>query len=173
MRSQMPALGLREYWYPALAEGAAVRARRSTTVRISERTSCSSGEAWRGWRPSPLSCTSRSAFSRYASAMSRSEGAGGGLCGRSGARSGFRARRGRGRSTRHRRPGGVFVDEPDDQRCRGSSSRAKKADLDSTRQGNTLGRCAVIEAFAGPVVEPVRDRVELGLAVGGEVGALR
>jgi transposase len=49
----------------------------------------------------------------------------------------------------------------------------KLASLDSNCQRNTLGRCPIVETLAWPIVEAVSDRVEVGLAVGAEVGSLR
>ena len=67
----------------------------------------------------------------------------------------------------------VGVDELDLHRDGRSNSAAKKDALDSTCQRNTLRWCAVAEAFAGPVVESVGYRIEVGLTVDGEVCALR
>ena len=49
----------------------------------------------------------------------------------------------------------------------------KLASLDSTCQRNALGWRAIAQALARPVIEAVGDRVEVGLAVGADVGALR
>jgi transposase len=47
----------------------------------------------------------------------------------------------------------------------------KAAVLDSVGQRNTLRRSVVSEAFARPVVEPLREQVKVGLGVAAEVGA--
>ncbi|WP_422665204.1 hypothetical protein [Actinacidiphila cocklensis] len=65
----------------------------------------------------------------------------------------------------------VLVDERHERRCGRSSSAAKKADLDSTGQGNTLGWCAESEALARTVVQLGRDGVKVVLAEGRQVGA--
>jgi transposase len=49
----------------------------------------------------------------------------------------------------------------------------KSASLDSKSQSNTLGRGAVAEALAGPVVQPGGHGIQIGLAVETEVGAFR
>ncbi|MFE4777232.1 hypothetical protein, partial [Streptomyces sp. NPDC056713] len=51
----------------------------------------------------------------------------------------------------------VLVDERYERVCGRSSSAAKKEALDSTGQGNTLGRCEESQALARTVVELGRD----------------
>ncbi|MGW3735387.1 hypothetical protein, partial [Streptomyces sp. NPDC005148] len=53
----------------------------------------------------------------------------------------------------------VLVDERYERVCGRSSSAAKKDALDSTGQGNTLGRGTESQALAGAVVEFRRDGI--------------
>ena len=61
----------------------------------------------------------------------------------------------------------------ENRRLREDVDILKRATLDSKSQGNTLGRGAVAEALAWPVVQSCGENIEVGLAVEAEVGSFR